>query len=99
MEREIIVPAIYKHFKNKYYATMGIVKPVEGDIIQKLIGKPNVIMFEAEHTETRDIILIVRYKKIFRYLNFYGQTLFYQQNCVRVRSFRFLQLCLILVEK
>ena len=37
MEREIIVPAIYKHFKNKYYATMGIVKPVEGDIIQNLL--------------------------------------------------------------
>ena len=71
MEREIIVPAIYKHFKNKYYATMGIVKPVEGDIIQKLIGKPNVIMFEAEHTETRDIILIVRYKKIFYISNKY----------------------------
>ena len=71
MEREIIVPAIYKHFKNKYYATMGIVKPVEGDIIQKLIGKPNVIMFETEHTETRDIILIVRYKKIFYISNKY----------------------------
>ena len=68
---EVKYPAIYRHFKNKYYATMGIVKPVEGDIIQKLIGKPNVIMFEAEHTETGDIILIVRHKKIFYISNKY----------------------------
>ena len=46
--KNIIFPAIYKHFKNKYYATMGIVKPVEGDIVYELIGKPNIVMFEAK---------------------------------------------------
>lgn len=70
-ERKLIVPGIYRHFKNKYYATMGIIKPVEGEIIHELIGKPNVIMFEAEHTETGDIILIVRHKKIFYVSNKY----------------------------
>ena len=34
-ERKLIVPGIYRHFKNKYYATMGIVKPVEGEIIHE----------------------------------------------------------------
>ena len=70
-ERKLIVPGIYRHFKNKYYVTMGIVKPVEGEIIYELIGKPNVIIFEAEHTETGDIILIVRHKKIFYVSNKY----------------------------
>lgn len=27
-ERKLIYPAIYKHFKGKYYATMGISKPI-----------------------------------------------------------------------
>ena len=70
-ERKLIVPGIYRHFKNKYYVTMGIIKPVEGEIIHELIGKPNVITFEAEHTETGDIILIVRHKKIFYISNKY----------------------------
>lgn len=65
MENKIIYPAIYKHFKNKYYATMGIIKPIEGKKVYDLISKPNVITFDAENTETGDIILVVRNKKEF----------------------------------
>lgn len=79
MERKLKIPAIYKHFKhtedgplnNYMYATMGIAKPVEGEIIYRLMSKPNVTIFESKHTETGDIILIVRHKKIFYVSNKY----------------------------
>lgn len=29
--RELKYPAIYRHFKNKYYATMGVSKPINSN--------------------------------------------------------------------
>lgn len=49
MEREIICPAIYKHFKNKYYATIGISEPLDFDSLNKIAHKDNQIL--VQHTE------------------------------------------------
>lgn len=66
MENEIIYPAIYKHFKGKYYATMGITKTIEKKQFSELLDKPNIIFFEAENTEKQySKMLIIRYKGIF----------------------------------
>jgi hypothetical protein len=63
LERKIIFPAIYKHFKNKYYTTMGITKTLEKDKFDELLNKPNIIFFSAINTEKQYCkILIVRYK-------------------------------------
>lgn len=38
--RELKYPAIYKHFKKKYYATMGVSKPINGNEIIALCKLP-----------------------------------------------------------
>lgn len=50
MNRELEYPAIYKHFKNKYYATMGISKPGNIEGIEKY--------FTTTHTELNDKFLV-----------------------------------------
>jgi hypothetical protein len=61
--RTIKCPAIYKHFKNKYYATMGITKTIDKEKFYELLDKPNIIYFEASHTEEQyKHVLIIRYK-------------------------------------
>lgn len=52
--REIVYPAIYKHFKNKYYATMGVSKPMD---ISLLDFKAKYI--KARNTETDDVMTII----------------------------------------
>ena len=47
--RTIKHPAIYKHFKNKFYATMGVSRPL---IISELDNLPTESLLEVEHTET-----------------------------------------------
>lgn len=62
-ERKIIFPAIYKHFKNKFYATMGITKTIDKEKFYELLDKPNIVYFEASHTEEQyKHVLIIRYK-------------------------------------
>lgn len=48
----IICPAIYKHFKGKYYATMGISEPIEDDVefFSKIDHMSDNI--KARHTES-----------------------------------------------
>ncbi|MRY42827.1 MULTISPECIES: DUF1653 domain-containing protein [Bacteria] len=70
MKREIIYPAIYKHFKNelepeKYiYATMGISEPIEREQIQKWYEElkeseklENFQSIYCKHTETKKTFL------------------------------------------
>lgn len=52
--RDIVYPAIYKHFKNKYYATMGVSKPRD---ISSFDFKGKCI--KAKYTETDDIMTII----------------------------------------
>lgn len=46
MKRKLKYPAIYKHFKNRYYATMGISKPGNIEGLEKC--------FTTIHTESDD---------------------------------------------
>lgn len=53
MNQEIIYPAIYKHFKGKHYATMGISKPLEAKKFPKdIYNFKKYTPLEIEHTET-----------------------------------------------
>ena len=71
MERKLIAPAIYKHFKHKengplnnyMYATMGIVKYISPDEYVKCINKPYAYnkVFSAQHTERDSKSLTGRY--------------------------------------
>lgn len=61
--RELKYPAIYKHFKNKYYATMGISKPMCVDEYMKYLKDNNLELWHIkylwfEHTESNKTIPI-----------------------------------------
>lgn len=50
-------PGIYKHFKGKYYATMGVSTPMSFDDIDEFCMKSNIkafklLKFETRYTET-----------------------------------------------
>lgn len=51
--RDLKYPAIYKHFKNKYYAVMGICKYTENKDSNK-----NLKVLKAFHTELNSLIEI-----------------------------------------
>lgn len=55
MKRELVVPGIYKHFKNKMYCTIGVSKPCSLDAItfEKL-----KVCAKVKHTETKETMLI-----------------------------------------
>lgn len=55
-------PAVYKHFKNKYYATMGILNILDDNIFNKVLKDEKVIRFQVKHTETSKYLLVLRYK-------------------------------------
>lgn len=55
MDRKLKIPGIYKHFKGKYYAVMGISVPTAKDEIE--IYKKELYPFEmVKHTE-RDVYI------------------------------------------
>lgn len=61
--RELKYPAIYKHFKGKYYATMGTSKPIKCcDLINackfKNIDPISLIKMRFTHTEIEEDITI-----------------------------------------
>lgn len=69
MDRKIICPAIYKHFKNKYYATMGVSKPMSTEEIEKTFNRIYGNVDEAfknrrmnfiycTHTETKENLIV-----------------------------------------
>jgi hypothetical protein len=55
MKREIIYPATYKHFKGKYYATMGISEP-----LSNITDSDSFDYLKAVHTETNRMIQIIK---------------------------------------
>lgn len=63
--RTLKAPAIYKHFKNKFYATMGEITLVDDEKFQEIFEKPNVIFFYCNETETKRKYLVIRNKKKF----------------------------------
>lgn len=64
-ENELQYPAIYKHFKNKYYAVMGFSNPLEKEEIKKYfktdmdIKLNNISLLYTLHTEIDEKMLII----------------------------------------
>lgn len=58
ISRNITIPAIYKHFKDKYYATMFVSKPLELNKFPKDIFKNESIT--VEYTEGNSMWLIYK---------------------------------------
>lgn len=48
-ENKVIYPAIYKHFKGKFYATMGISEPLDFNSLNKIAHMNNQLL--VQHTE------------------------------------------------
>lgn len=66
--RKLKYPAIYKHFKNKFYATIGISTYINIDIFKEMLKKDDLTIFNlpnvsVEHTESGDNIVSVNYKE------------------------------------
>ena len=60
MDRKIICPAIYKHFKGNYYATMGISKPLDLlDFPKDIFNYKKYTSLTVRHTETTQKSFIV----------------------------------------
>lgn len=69
-KRVLMYPAIYKHFKDRYYATMGISKPV------KIVDLTMQVFMYAEDTETKDVIAIFNINGEYAHLEgHYGKAL------------------------
>lgn len=58
--REVIYPAIYRHFKQKFYATMGISTPKDTAFLNNISQRDDCEMFQAHDTE--DEITMIVYK-------------------------------------
>lgn len=59
--RELKYPAIYKHFKDRYYATMGISKPMYVEEYEQYLEDNNLNIWDVkflwfEHTESKKSI-------------------------------------------
>lgn len=52
-KRELVSPAIYKHFKDKYYATVGVVKAIGGVSLSEEDIDSKIVLI-AEYTEAKD---------------------------------------------
>lgn len=71
--RELKYPAIYKHFKNKYYATMGISKPMYVEEYEKYLEDNNLKLWDVnflwfEHTESNKSIPVCMINGEYRHL-------------------------------
>lgn len=67
MKRQLVAPAIYKHFKhtedgpvnNYMYAVIGVSKALNGeDFHERVVLKENHHILFAMHTETKDSVLV-----------------------------------------
>lgn len=56
MKRQLVAPAIYKHFKGKYYATMAVSNPIEKLYLCSDNGER---FYLATHTETKEVVSIM----------------------------------------
>lgn len=60
--RKVKYPAIYLHFKEKYYATMGISKPAKREFLKEIIDK-DCELIVTKYTESPNTnIYIYKYK-------------------------------------
>lgn len=64
--RELKYPAIYKHFKDKYYATMGVSHFIDIDLFSEMLEKENTTIWKlkkmsAKFTESDEEILCANY--------------------------------------
>ncbi|AVP60498.1 MULTISPECIES: DUF1653 domain-containing protein [Clostridium] len=61
MENVLVYPAIYKHFKNKYYATMGISNPInnEEEMETSNLDEGHLV---AYHTELEKKVVLLKLK-------------------------------------
>lgn len=67
MKRELRYPAIYKHFKNKYYATMGMSHYIDKENFNKVLKENDLSIWNlkslvAEFTENDRRIVCVNFK-------------------------------------
>lgn len=65
--REIKYPAIYKHFKEKYYATMGVSKYIDMDLFGEILKKRDLTIWMlkkmmVKFTESDGEIICVNYE-------------------------------------
>lgn len=65
--RELKYPAIYKHFKEKFYATMGISRYIDIDKFKNILEKDNINILKLfkmglNFTEADEEIVCVNYK-------------------------------------
>ncbi|NCI19742.1 DUF1653 domain-containing protein [Clostridium botulinum] len=74
MKRELIYPAIYKHFKGKYYATIGVSNPIP-------LGYEDDFPLHADfmtiyHTETnKELIAVYMNEKWYHFKEDYDDSL------------------------
>lgn len=66
--RELKYPAIYKHFKNKFYATMGVSNYIDIEEFKEVLNKEDLTVFNlpsvsVEYTESGENIVSVNYKE------------------------------------
>ena len=65
--RKLKYPAIYKHFKDKFYATMGVSTYIDIEDFKKILDQNNASIFKlpkmnVNFTETDEKILCVKYE-------------------------------------
>mgnify|MGYP003260450612 CR=1 FL=1 len=68
--RSIKYPAIYKHFKNNYYAVMSVSKRIKDEDIDK-----NKILLQGYHTELNKLINIYKIGDLYYHDNILEESL------------------------
>lgn len=68
--RSIKYPAIYKHFKNNYYAVMAVSKPIKNECIEK-----GNIKLQGYHTEMNKFINIYKIGDLYYHDNGFEESL------------------------
>lgn len=63
-KREVKYPAVYRHFKGKYYATMGVSKPIDVKTLQTMFNNNseiiNYVDLSVQHTEKNENIALLK---------------------------------------
>lgn len=78
--RKLKYPAIYKHFKNKYYATMGISKPMYAEEYEEYLEDNNLNIWDVKflwfkHTESEKSIPICVINGEYRHFSYPNKVL------------------------
>lgn len=78
--RKLKYPAIYKHFKDKFYATMGVSTYIDIDAFKEILDQNNVSIFKlpkmnVNFTEADEKILCVKYEDKWYHFDFCEENL------------------------